>query len=279
MVNKIFSSYNNGKNKDAANNQLIVEVGLHHLACLVKNGSKQTVRDFELFKIDNEISNFEIAFGQVLLNSILLDKTYADTSVIIHNEKSLIVPSANFSKESSHDYLNVVFGETNNEAFFVDSFASEQGIVNIYRISSEWLNVINKHLEVVSIMHTYTKTIAQLFQLSLANNDCMKVAFYDDHLIVALISNKKLQIIQNFNYQSREDVLYYLLSIVERFNAKADNILLAASGMVDVKGTLFNDLKKYFKRIIVEETDNIVANIDYGENQKYYYTPFLNLAK
>jgi hypothetical protein len=107
----------------------------------------------------------------------------------------------------------------------------------------------------------------------------MKVAFYDDHLIVALISNKKLQIIQNFNYQSREDVLYYLLSIVERFNAKADNILLAASGMVDVKGTLFNDLKKYFKRIIVEETDNIVANIDYGENQKYYYTPFLNLAK
>ncbi len=280
MANKIFSSYNSGKNKDASGNQhLVVEIAADYVACMVKSGSKKAIKDFELFKNDTAgDKSFEEAFGDVLVASTLLNKTYDETSLFIQNECSLLIPSAQYSEASTSDYLNLVYGETRTGEVFADELSNGLGIVNVYRIPSPWLRAVNKSLRSVETKHSYSKIIEQTLEHSGDAHDMLKVIFYEKYLIVVLLLDKKLKLIQTFTYLSKEDVLYTLLNISHRFNFKPDSISLQVSGMTDVKAPLFTDLKKYFKRFSVEEM-NSTANINLGEYPRHYLTPFLNLAK
>lgn len=281
MANKIFSSYSSGKNKDASGSQqLVVEIAADHVACMVKSGSKKVVKDFELFKRDSEQEQtFEEAFGDVLIASTLLNKTYDETRIFIQNESSVLIPAEHFNQASSIDYLNLVVGESGSAQVFSDELSNGLGIVNVYRIPVAWLRTVNKSLKSVSTRHSYSKIVEQALQQPGTPNDLLKVIFYEKQLVVVLLLAKKLKLIQTFPYESREDVLYTLLNISQRFNFKPDNIPFVVSGMADIKSSLFVDLKKYFKRFSVEEMNNNTANINIGNHPKHYLTPFINLAQ
>jgi hypothetical protein len=93
MANKIFSSYSTSKNKDAPDNQqLIIEAGVRHLACIVKGGPKHTIREFELFKVDTEGPvDFEAFFTNCLKSSNLAGRHFEQIKLFVNHEQSLLV--------------------------------------------------------------------------------------------------------------------------------------------------------------------------------------------
>jgi hypothetical protein len=278
MANKIFSSYSSSKNRDVANDRLIVEAGTRHLACLVKAGSKQVIRDFELYKVETEGSvDYQAFFNNCLSDSSILANSFSEINLIINNEYSVIIPSESAYNNSGVDYLNLLYGDNFRGPVYKDA-VNGTDMINVYRIPSELITEIGNHLRGNSITHSYSKIISNVVSEAHSNN-LLKVLFYENAIVVVLMKDGKLNLIQTFTFQSPEDVLYYLLSIAQRFHLHTDQTLLEVSGMFDSSSSLLHELRKFYKNVNVEDSDSSLAQMSFGDFPKHYFTPFINLAK
>jgi hypothetical protein len=278
MGHKVFSSYRTGKNKDADDTQtLIVEIAAKHIACLVKSENKQ-IRDFELFKFDKESLSFVEAYREVVGESSLLTQAYSTTRVFINNETCLLAPLTNLNQEAASNFLNVVHGGQVDNEILLDNI-SDENLSTVYSIPKEWSEELNRSLQIETFEHTYSSIIDQVLHKAAIDGSLLKVIFYDTHFIALLFTQKKLQFIQSFTYQTSEDILYHLLNIVQCFQLDTNSALLQVSGMVDVKSNVIDELKQYFKRVTLEEADTKSLQVNIGDYSRHYFTPFFNLAK
>lgn len=277
MAKKVFSTYKSGKERGTKNNdRIIVEVANAHVACIVVGGSSNLIEDFEFFELSNSrLINFEESFAYVVIGSRLLDKPYTDKKVFINLHQSVIVPGHLYSKESSSDYLNVIFGNNSDEVLN-DDLNDHLQVSNVYRVPSIVKEVIEKNLAQTTFQHTYTNIIRRLFsEIAHLPPDFIKVQFYKSHFIVAVLIQHQLQLIQSYSYTTPVDVLYHLLNICSQFNLSGT--LLQISGMIDQNSSMHDELYKYFKNISTDDADEHDLGIPIYSS--YYFTPFFKLAQ
>jgi len=280
MANKIFSIYSSGPDEEQKDDdRLILEIGKTHFACMVQCGSRNTVADFELFRLKEGSNNYEDFFNDLQSNSKLLNRSYSEKKVYIQNEMSVLVPENKFKEEIRNDYLDVAWGEDTNMVTMSDRLYANAGIINVYRVSTDIIHILNLRMNKVIVQHTYSQIIRSLFPLP-ANTPAqlIKVQFYNQHLIVTVISEKILLLIQTFQYQSPADVLYHLLNISQRLALDDKTLVMKISGMIDLKSALYSQLLKYFNNIVVEDADSSIFHLDASEYPLHYFTPIFNLA-
>lgn len=244
---------------------------------MVKAGSKQTIRDFELYKVETEgVVDYQAFFHNCLQDSSILSNSFSEINLVINNEYSVIIPSQNAYNNSGIDYLNVIHGDNYRGQVYKDA-VNGTDMINVYRIPGELVTEINNHLKGCSITHTYSKIISNV--VSETQGNLLKVLFYENSIIVVVLKDHKLHLIQTFSFQSADDVLYYLLSIGQRFHLNADQTVLHVSGMFNTASPLLHELRKVYKNVNIEDVDNNVAQMSFGDFPKHYFTPFINLAK
>lgn len=278
MANKIFSIYKSGKERTTKNNdRLVVEISNSHVASIVVGGHTNIIEDFEFFDIKaGNFKNFEEDFAYAVIGSRLLDKPYADKKVFINSPESVIIPTHLYSKEKSVDYLNVVFAENYIGEVFKDDLQNQFQVTNAYRIPARVREVIEKNLAIVTLEHTYSGILRNIFwNLSNLPQTLLKVQFYRSHFVVIVLNQQRLQIIQSYPYTTNEDVLYTLLNICRQLNLKTP--LLQLSGMFDINSSLFETLASYFKNLVVEE--KVVPDLNIDGYPAHYFTPFFKLAE
>jgi hypothetical protein len=278
MANKIYSIYKSGKERSTKNNdRLTVEVGSAHVACIVVGGASNQVEDLEFFELNSsDLKNFEESFAYVVIGSRLLDKPYADKKIFFNSNESVLVPAHLFITESSSDYLDVVFGINNKAEVFKDDLNNQFQLINTYRVPTHIKEVIEKNLAIVTVEHTYSSILRSMFWvLSSLPVQLVKVQFYRNHIIVAVLIEHRLQYIQSFTFSTPEDVLYNLLSIYRQFNLKG--ALLQVSGLINFESEMYQALATYFKNISTE--DSAVPDLDISDHPPHYFTPFFKLLQ
>jgi len=281
MANKSFSIY--GLEEDTAADaadQLILEVGKTHIACLQKKGQKRSVSAFELFSFtENESADFSKLFKEVSIGSKLLDKQYQSAEVFVNNELSLLVPILKFNTEIAADYLDVVFGENFVSKIQFEHLPIDPGMMNIFRVAEDVFEFLSNNFTKVSIKHTWSNIVKTIIaNIAIHSADCIYVQFYNTFIIVTVIKNVKLQIIQSFVYETPEDVIYHLLNITEQFQLNKSNVTLRISGMIDLNFTLYRDLITYYRHVEVQNVRLNDLMPDLKEYPLHYFTPFFNLA-
>lgn len=280
MANKIFSFYtNNGHHSATDGDQLIIETGRTHFACMVRNEGSKHITALEWFKHEaGSGQNFGSYLKEVEGASKLLDKYYSKTNLFINNECSVLVPRSKFSKEVMEDYLDSILGKSLKNTSMVDEIEEGGGIVNCFRIQTDVLDLLNKYLQIDKVEHTYSRALRHLLSQEDLPALLMKVQFYDSDIILAVVNNGKLQFMQSFTYQSPEDVLYYLLSTSQRLLPNTDQLVLKVSGMVDMHSHLYSLLRRYFKSVSVETVLESIVEFETGDYPTHYFTPTFNLA-
>ena len=114
-------------------------------------------------------------------------------------------------------------------------------------------------------MATFTHQYSCLLKQLPPDGSLLKIIFYQNKVIITLLTNGKLQIIQAFNYVTAEDVVYHMLNICQRFNTEKINIELG--GMIEKDSGLFIQVHKYFSMINFSE---LSPKLLYTENIKQF---------
>ena len=259
------------------NGHLVLEIGNQHISCLVKDASHKCVA-IELFThTADEARDFDALVNATSSDSKLLNQTFASTEVIINNELAVLVPSYKFNKEISEDYLRIAFGDDVHAIKSYDAIEIEPVIMNVYRIPSQWHEVLTSRFRYKSIRHIYSSIVAGNFKKDISG-ETLFVQFYHSHIIVSAYRHGSLLIVQSFVYSGPDDVLYYLLSLCRQLQFGGAGLSVQVSGMIEVESNLYRELVKYFDSVKTEEIDTNHVHAPVGSYPAHYFTPICKLA-
>lgn len=189
-------------------------------------------------------------------------------------KESLLVPEKYNQGAMSEQALSLVYGE-NDQTVLNNDLVTSAIIYNHYRVPKAIATVFSERFPKAAIFHS---TSLQLEQLNQEKN-LLYCIIYLNTIKAILYKEEKLQIVQQFKYNSPEDVAYHLLNICEQFGAKPSDIELRLSGMVDEQSKLYIELYNYFLNVKFENVaEGIYTADELKELPAHFFSHLISLA-
>ena len=167
-----------------------------------------------------------------------------ETILFFYSIKSfLLVPQKFYHADLNKEMLSLIHGDQIEAKILVDHIEKED-IFNVYRIDEKLHNAILIGLPNAKFMHT---TSVQL-QKRGPGSYIIAIVFYNT-IKTILYHNDQLVLVQQFSFNSPQDVAYHLLNICQQNELKPAEIELWLSGMITKESNLFQQLHNYFLNI------------------------------
>lgn len=258
-------------------NKLIVEIAQSHVAVTIVNGN--AVEGFEFFSIEQQSDNWQEVLNNIKQQSVVLQQPYADAVVYFNNLEALLIPAQKFSVESVAPYLNSVYGEADATIVCTDKLAIANTPVCIYRVNNHLYEAVKNTFLHSRYRHSFSKMLENVLGSETMVMEMLKVQFYAKHMTVLVVYGNKPALIQSYTYNTPEDVVYYLLNIVQEYNLNLSSTPVEVSGLLDITSKHFEMLEHLFGRLSLEtvKATGIFAN-QLTVSNAHFYTPFTSLS-
>ncbi len=186
-------------------------------------------------------------------NELLKDKKYHSVSISHTNNLSSLVPKPLFKEEKMSDYLSYNNKTLRHDYFAYDDLKNHE-MVNVY---VPFVNANNffidqfggfeyKHFSTVLV-----ESLVDTYKFSLVPH--MFVNVCEKHFEIVVIADKKLQLYNTFDYNTKEDFVYYILFVVEQLNLNPEELELQLLGNVKKDDELYTMVFNYVRNVSLIE--------------------------
>ena len=87
---------------------------------------------------------------------------------------------------------------------------------------------------------------------------------------VVVIQNKKLQFSNSFEFETKEDFIYYILFTFEQLNLDVEKVKLYFTGDIELESEIYNSTYQYIRNVFFLESNNSIFNtIRYSKHSNY----------
>lgn len=192
----------------------------------------------------------------------VLQERFKNVYIIYGYPQSVLVPNELMNGQENEAMLNLVFGDV-DEAIIRSEYMHRHQIHNVYRVSAEVDAVVSRYFEQAAFTHLFS-LLPDVIKGTGSHLYCI---FDPGQLTAMLLKDGKLQLVQNYDYKTPDDVSYHLLNICERFDADLPGVTVHLSGMIDAASALYIELNKYFLQVLFE---GLRDEYEYPENLQEY---------
>ncbi len=258
--------------------QLLIEIGCNQVVLLVKGQLPRQLEAFEVFDIDTFQDTWQDELAGVKKASQLLGRTYSHVIVYYNLPDALVVPESKFTPEAGRDFLDQVYGDSSTDPSGYEELAVG-GMVVAYRVKKAVVEWVNQELPVHQPSHIYSGMLNDLLGRTLPGENFVAIRFYTKHIVAAVVKGQQLQLIQSFNYDTAEDILYYLLSLVQQFNLDPGVSHVEVSGELDKRSATAQQLPNLFGKVTWHESgDTGIFSKVLADHPVHYFTPYYKLG-
>ena len=233
---------------------------------------------FSLLEIDKNrfigLGDFRRSFEDVVNSVKWLTNSFHSTRIIIANSLSTLIPTALFSKEDSSLYLDFNFEKYDQDTIFNDELRNLQ-INSVYCIPGDLHKKIISYFPDAKVSHISTILIECLFAnfKNLFGQGKVFLNVRNGEFDLIIFKVKGLQYFNSFQFKAPEDLLYYLIFVMEQLNLNPEETPLVLLGDTDKKSEIFELIFRYVRN--VEFVDrNETSGYSYVLNEipshKYY---------
>ncbi len=229
---------------------------LHHKIIIAKN------IDFSSFAKSNTVEDY---FAKAFLEEEELNEIYDDVMIIHDNNLNTFVPKALFDQDYLGSYL-----QYNTKVFETDFFAHD--VLFNYEMNNIFIpyihinNYLIDHFGHFDYRHAASILVEKLLDLS--KNIDEKKAFVhlnSNKFEIIVVQNQQLLFFNSFEYQTKEDFIYYLLFTAEQLNLNPENFHLQLLGEINEKSEFYAIAFQYVRNVSL-------LDISYLENQNNFST-------
>lgn len=207
-------------------------------------------------------------------NHLLQQKKFEKVNIAFLNNEFTLVPEAYALEKELKPFLKFTTGTQEIKK------PLRHHLKNLdfsFNLDTDLVNYLEKAFPNASIRHSGAVTIDLLFsQQSLLNND-LYLNLGDGFIELAAKEKNDLLLYNVFSYESNDDILYYLLFMMEQFNLNPLYVKLAIAGERPLTDELIKSIKKYVKRVSFCIADgSLKLNGDMTSFPRHYYFTLLN---
>ena len=279
MVTKWIGLYGNKPNyTNKSTNHLFVEISPSQVVYLVKNTVNAQMEAIEIFHFNMNHGDWSDIFFEIKEQSALIGLSFSNTSIYFNINEALLLPLNNLSASSADDFLSLVYGPEENTTTKHDKIEYSLPFVTIYRIKNSLIEILNRNFILFNIQHTYSPILRDVFERDNLAPIFLKLVVYHQHIIVVYIKDNQLQLTQTYSFKNSDDILYYLLGIIQQDGYTAIQTQIEISGLIDQHIGLYEQLKQSFGIVSYDEINlEDTIKIGLGKYPAYTFTPFYKL--
>ena len=250
---------------------LICEISLDGFSYVFENDENKRFHGLSVFQFTKD-GDIPGQLNEIFKEEPLMRKNYKKVFVSYAGEGSALLPEDRYEPGGNQLLLNTLYGDLNDNATVSTDLIADKKIYNVYRMHADIHKSLVEQFPLAAFNHVYSLLIKQDFQ-----EDLLKLIFYSDTFIAALIKSGELQIIQTYPYQSSVDVIYYLLNMCNQF--KVTGIPVCIGGMIDIDSDLHKEIARHFSNIVF---DGLPVDYDFPDSFKelppHYFSHLFSLA-
>lgn len=183
-----------------------------------------------------------------LINSYRLTQSnFKHVNICVLNHYFTLTPEAFSFSEGVKSVLQFTGGVNTN---LKNSFIHKLDQVNFcYSIPDSLIQLLERSFTNAAIRHAGGVLCELLFSNASLKNCDLLLNFNKGVFELAAKENNLLIYYNVFNYENNEDVLYYLLFMMEQYKLNPLTCRLMVSGQININDELFKAFKKYVKQV------------------------------
>lgn len=264
--------------EEIQNSLLLMEVGEKVFSYVLYNKQQQKFMGLRQYNLDFLPGKPVMeALQEILAGDEWLQLAWREAFVIYHYMDSNLLPEKLFHIELNKPVTELVFGNAHKGLLLSEKIPG-WNVYNIYRIPREAHALMQQKFAAGKYWHYYTILLSGI-ERETSGNGVLKVIVASDRIVVAVFKKNNLQLIQTYQYDTPDDVSYFLLSLCERFGLDNQEVVLNISGLLDEQSILYQELFKYFLHIEWEATaPGSRLHEAFDAYPAHYFSPLLNMA-
>lgn len=236
---------------------------------LKKTGSIQ-------YDFSEKRDSYAILFSELLLVCDVVRQGFHSVFLTWNKSGATLVPSAFYSDSKKEELLDFNFGNIQNGVSFVEDVKGLDVKV-IYSIPKPMKLFFDTHLSNYKLKHISTSLIEIISSLGGFKNEQRVLININLTNFNLLIMYKGLKFFNTFDFQSAEDILYYVLFSLEQngVNQETDKIIVA--GDIENGSGVHKLLNQYLKNLSFAVIDkNIIRSEALAHEPHHFNYNILN---
>lgn len=239
-------------------NILSIQVSLNGLSFCILNSHTDTITYHKKVAFDKKLNpqQLEEELDTIFETDTRLQHSFNKVTVIHDNELFTLVPKALFSEDNLADYLKFNSRILQTDFINYDSCASNESVI-VYVPYANINNYIYDKFGEFVYKHFSTVLLDAL--LDEDNDSCdkkMYVNINENHFEILVVEGDKLILFNYFEYQTKEDFIYYILFSAEQLKLNPEAFSLTLLGHVNENDDLFTIAYKYIRHVSLLENKN-----------------------
>ncbi len=196
-----------------------------------------------------------------------IGSNFSEVMVIHKNNMFGLVPKPLFNKEELPNYLKFNAKIMANDLIAYDEIPNQE-IINVYIPYTNVNNFIFELFGEFEFKHSGTVLINTLLNQNRTTSEpvCF-VQVSEREMEMMVISDKKLLFYNQFEYNTKEDFLYYLLFSLEQLQMDLEKVQLKLFGTIEEGDDIYELCYKYVKNISVFVPGNSSLHNEQLENE------------
>ena len=240
------------------NLELSIQLSLSGLSFCILQRNTNTIVALKDYNFDKKLNPIDLLDRlKHLFNSESVLKNSFESIVVIHdNALSTLVPKALFNDDCLSDYLK--FNTKILKSDFITSDTIDiNDSVNVYVPYININNFIYDKFGSFTFKHVSTILVEKILLIE-KHSDVPKVYvnISKNHFEIIVVNAAILQLYNSFEYNTKEDFIYYVLFTAEQLKLNPAKLNLIFIGDVDTKNELYIIAYKYIRFVFLGDRED-----------------------
>jgi len=246
--------------------KLYLQVSLQNFSYCVKNQVNNQVIQFKSFALD-PYKTIEQQLDVFFDKEEALQAGFQDVLVLHDNNLNTFVPTALFDETSLGSYLQYNTKVFPTDYFDFDSLTQQQ-MENIYVPYVAFNNYFLDVFGSFNFQHINTSLVQHFINKS-ANNGSVEFFIHvaENHFEIVLLQNKKLLLFNSYEYQTKEDFIYYILFVFEQLQLNTQTQIVKLYGNITPESDLYQIVYTFIRNVEVANLQTIAQTLSVTTEQ------------
>ena len=265
--------------EELANSILLMEISEKLVGYIVYNKDQNQLlglRQYHL-EVSSDRSTSQI-LHEIIVNDSLFQQRWKEAVVVYNFPDSSLLPDQYFDLGMNKSITELLFGNASKGLILSEKIPAWD-VYNIYRVQRDLHGLLQQKFSGGRYWHYYSILLSCIDRRSELPENLLQCTFYPEKFVIAFLKGNRLQLLQTFQYETPEDVSYYLLKVCRQFEATQENLRLQVGGLIEQQSALFTELLKYFQEIHFDSLPDSIETKGLLQNfPEHYFSPILKMA-
>lgn len=255
----------NGKNVD--NYIMTIQYCLDGLSFVIFDNAEQKFIALKHYHYSKKDITLENLLEELQEKESWKLEAFKNINIIIDNNTNTFIPKEYFQESLKEKYLALL--NINKNANIMTDIIDEHDIVNVYSLNED-LGFLNDKVQTFHSSSILIKKIIKDFSSRNAETRAF-VNVKNNSYELIIINNTKLILHNYFNFNTKEDFLYFLLFSFDQLNIDNESVPVYFMGFIEEKSPIIELCSRYIRNIRFFNRNNDFNYITELDSVPYYY--------